>query len=162
MTTITPGSGSTLKSATLENRLLEAFILLAGKQITTSPFDSTVLIDINEKSATVNYSLPASHSIGTDGNTVIAGIASTPASEFSKGDGGTFVSESLVGQLVEMLMFGQAKEIVQFASSTSANKIIANFDSDIQRLAGNYICDLDITVDATNGAIKVLAKEFLT
>jgi hypothetical protein len=162
MTVIVPGTDATLKSTTLENRLLEAFTLLASKQITTSPFESTVSIDVNEKTATVNYSLPASHSINTSGDTIISGVPSTPSSEFNKGDGGTFASESLVGQLVEMLMFGQGKEIVEYASSTSANKIIANFDSDIQRLAGNYACDLDIAMDATNGAIKLLAKEFLS
>lgn len=162
MVQITRGSNTTLKSKSLEGRLFEACYVLKNQLGNNDDVEITFDIDFDNKTATVNYELPARHIVNSEGATVVTGIKVLSDFEFFPGDGGQFVSDSIVGQIVEMLMYGQNLEILQTRGTNAENKITANYDSDNQKVTGSITIDIGIKIIDSDGGIEFIAKEFLS
>lgn len=75
MAAITPGTGGTLKSATVEGTLLEVALLLQGLEeaVTTDPIPENVnvTLDTNDGTATISATIPISVGFDTSGKPVI-------------------------------------------------------------------------------------------
>lgn len=161
MVQITRGSDVTLKSIKLENRIFEGFYWLKNSAVATNDFDVVFNLSLDNKTLSIDYTLPARHVINENGETVLSGVAIPLSIEFKKGTGGQFVSDSLSEQLVEMIMFGQNLELIQISGTDEEERITSRYDSDLQTLSGTITLDIDVTASGTNGLFTMIASEFL-
>lgn len=75
MATLTPGTGGTLKSTTIEGTLLEVAVLLQQTEeaVTTDPIPENVNVsfDTNDGTATISATLPITVAFDANGKPVI-------------------------------------------------------------------------------------------
>jgi hypothetical protein len=158
---ISRGNNPTLKSFTLESRLIESLYLLTTKTSNVSEVTVNWDIDIVNKQITVSYQVPAVHINDSTGATLVKGVDVLGDTSFSTGgDNAQFVSSSLIGQIVEMIYYAQIVETEQ-STPGSTNRISATYDSDNRYISGSIVAPITIVVDGSKGSLKFDIASFL-
>ncbi|MHC5718997.1 MAG: hypothetical protein ACYTX0_44765 [Nostoc sp.] len=165
MTTITPGTGGTLKSVKAESALVELVTFLKNAQadLTINPnkFNYvTIDYNVNTGSVSISFNLPASTLITTIGTIEIIAPEYLTNLGFIAGSGGTFKNTTAAGCLIEIASFLQNKESDIVANPNSNNYTNFNYDGDNAIFGGTATIPCTVLIDA-NGKPVINVSEYL-
>ncbi|MEH2381139.1 MAG: hypothetical protein V7K27_20005 [Nostoc sp.] len=165
MTTITPGTGGTLKSVKAENALVELVTFLKNAQtdLTINPnkFNYvTIDYNVNTGSVSISFNIPANSVITATGNLQIVGGEYLTNLGFIIGDNGTFKNTTAAGCLIEIASFIQSKESDIVANPNGNNYTNFNYDGDNAIFGGTATIPFTVSIDA-NGKPLINVTEYL-
>ncbi len=165
MAIITPGTGATLKSSTLEAQLLEA-ISLARKWELDSARNPSARNYISNYSLsasgfTANISFPCDMSLNTSGQPIFTIPDYLSGTGFTAGTAGTFKSTNIAAYIGELVIFGQLLERQSAKNPSSINNLSAEYNTE-EPITLNANISLALTLDiASNGKPQFTAVEYL-
>lgn len=160
MTVITPGVDSTLKSTTLESRILECASLISRSTLSSPNAIMNIAIDVAENTVRIDYRLATTHSI-SNGDIKLNVLEITNFSGFNPGIDGNFSSPGICASFIEMITLAQNLELIVLASNSNTNNNVTfDYNSDDSISSGYFASDIDLTI-LDNGNISITAVEFL-
>ncbi len=165
MTSITNGTGSTLKANTAEGHCLEALVFLQIQEASTlrnptgqSSIDASInLVDLVFSGS---YSIPAKQTLGSSGNLQIEAESYLSGVIFTPGTGGTFKSVTAEAYALETLMFLQFLEQDVLKNPQSRNFITGSFNIDTSLYIGTFSLPIVSTL-GTAGEVITTAQPYL-
>lgn len=166
MTAITPGTGGTIKSTTLENAFHEALNQCIGYERDTSKNPSnlrniTLSINLADNRATGTFSFGLTKEISSTGSITHTVSEYLTSTGFSSGTGGTIVSNTIASAILEIAERIQTLEANSAKNPTALQQITGiNYDSEQLTVAGTFDYAVVSTVDTT-GNISISAKPYL-
>ncbi|AFZ22366.1 hypothetical protein [Allocoleopsis franciscana] len=167
MATLTPGTGGTLKSTTLENGFHEALsrVALAEQDITK---DTQVLTrvtmsnDVRASRITGTFTFALTKETTSAGSTSFIVADHLTNSGYAAGTGGTIKSATLPAAIVEIAEALQSKEQITSKNSSNINTITGlTYDSETLLVSGSFDYSTVATMSAS-GELTVSAKTYLT
>ncbi|RAM49473.1 MAG: hypothetical protein C6Y22_22220 [Hapalosiphonaceae cyanobacterium JJU2] len=165
MTTITAGTGATIKSLTAEAQLIETFTYLQLAEADTSRNTNArdyVQGNFNINTATFNgsFSFPVVSSVNSEGQVVTSAVSYLSNDTFTAGTGGTFKSTNPLQYLLEILIFLQNREASNTYNPQLRNLISFNADGDSSTYSGSVTLPISMALN-TDGTTKFTAVEYL-
>ncbi len=166
MATITPGTGGTLTSTTLESIFHEALntAILYELDLTKNPQsirNITLSIDLANNRATGTFSFAATKAIGASGGTTFTPNEHLSNSGFTPGTGGTIKSAGINSAIVEIAELIQAREADSLKNPTATQNITGlTYDSEANNIAGTFSYIITQAIDAT-GKTVITGKTYL-
>lgn len=165
MAAITPGTGGTIKSVTVEGQLQELclYLQIAENSAISNPnqinnFSITHSPDTG--SFTAAYTLPVQQSISASGQVIYSASDYLERLAFIAGNNGTFKSASAAGYFMEVVIHAQNLERQSVKNPTNRNGITGTFNSDSTVFSGSIDLPISISIES-DGSIKYTASEYL-
>lgn len=164
MATITPGTGGTIKQATIEGQVIEVLTLLQLTETDSSKNSSgrnviTLNINLNTNEFVASFVLPVNQTFNSDGSIKLSAQTFLTGVTFAPGTGGTYKSTALEAYTLEVLMALQAQEKISAKNPQGRNLISGAFDSETGLYSGAL--NLPITYSLNNGLIQLSPVEYL-
>lgn len=164
MATITPGTGGTIKQATIEGQVIETLTLLQLMESDTSKNSSarnavTLNLNLNTNEFVASFVIPVVQSFNTDGSIKLAAQIYLTGVTFAAGSDGTYKSTTLEAYSLEVLMALQFQEQITAKNPQARNLISGAYDSDTGLYSGAL--NLPITYALNNGKIEITPVEYL-
>ncbi len=165
MTSITPGTGSTLKSVTAENALIELVTILKNGEANTTINPNkrnyvTLDFNVNTGSVAISFNIPSIPAITPTGSIEITASEYLTNLGFSSGTGGTFKSSTAAQSLIEIASYLQSKESDTVSNAEGNNYTNFNYDGDNAIFSGSATIPFTVTLD-TNGKPVINITEYL-
>lgn len=166
MTTITPGTGGTIKSTTLENAFHEALTLCIGYERDTAKNPSnlrniTLSINLADNKATGTFSFGLTKEISATGSITHTTAEYLTNTAFASGTGGTIVSNTIASAILEIAERIQTLEANSLKNPTAIQQITGiTYDSEQLSVSGTFDYAVVSIVDAT-GKTVISAKPYL-
>jgi hypothetical protein len=164
MATVTPGSGGTIKSSTIEGQVVETITLLQLMESDTSKNSSgrnaiTINLNLNTNEFVATFAIPVSQGFNPDGSIKLSAQTYLTGVNFAAGSGGTFKSTTLEAYTLEVMMALQFQEQQTAKNPQARNLISGAYDIDTGLYSGAL--NLPITYTLLNGSIEITAVEYL-
>jgi hypothetical protein len=166
MAILTPGTGGTIKSVTLENAFHELLSRIATLEQDTSKNSTaatkiTMSVDVRSGRVTGNFSFGLTKETTATGSTSFVVVEHLSNSGYAQGTNGTIKSAGINASLVEVCEMIQTKEQLASKNPTGLNTITGlNYDSETLLITGNF--DYNVTGSIDNlGSLVLAAKTYL-
>lgn len=166
MAVITPGSGGTLKSATLEGQILEiGTLLIAAQRVADqNPQNRTYLTcDTSNDNYlwNLNYNFPVTRTaIAGGGYKIGAEEYLEGGFTFAPGSGGTFSNPTSLGYLLDLIFYGQDKEKLINSNPNQLDYISGSLSLNTDLVTGSISLPIAPTI-ATDGKITWAVVPYL-
>jgi hypothetical protein len=160
MALITSGTVGTLKSITLENRILEAFVTCEYQQAEKTANNVTINTNINTLTANINFSLPVSITTNPSGNVEFVANDYLGFTDFDPGENGTFTGTTLEQQILEMLVLAKEWEKDPLRNPNGTQAINATYNLSNNILSGTASLSIAVQTLGTGGT-QIVANEYL-
>lgn len=166
MATLTPGSGGTLKSVTLENDFHEALsrVALAEQDANKNPQGLTrvtMTLDVRTSRVTGTFTFGLTKETTTTGSTSFV-VVEHLVSGYTAGTGGTIKSGGLCSAVVEIAEAIQSKEQISSKNPSTINVITGlTYDSETLLVSGSFDYQAVATMTG-DGNLSIAAKTYLT
>lgn len=166
MTTITPGTGGTLKSTTLENAFHECLVKGLSYELDSTKNPSsikniTLALDLATNRARGTFSFSFGLELGTTGQMTVTVSEYLTSTGFTSGTGGTVRSNTIASAIVEIAEMLQAKDRLPSKNPSQANTITGlSYDSETLVVTGAFEYGIVTSVEATGNTI-ISAKNYL-
>ncbi len=163
MATITPGSGATIISPTLEGQIMEClvFMELAESDSSKNPQirDQVQVSWSNSTSFNASYTIAGTQAIDNTGR---PSFTPTPylTTTFSAGSGGTFKSVTVEAYLLELLTRAEIWEGNSSKNTSSASNISGQFDTNTATWTWSIFLNTTLSLSG-DGTARIVAKEYL-
>jgi hypothetical protein len=166
MATLTPGTGGTLKSTTLEAAFHEALSLAAVAEqdpLKNPQALSRIVMGLNVRTGQVTgtFTFEVVPTTGSDGSTAFPVTEYLQNTGYAKGTGGGLSSAGLCGAIVELAEKIQAKERLSSKNPQGLNGVAGlNYATETQVVSASF--DYLVTGSvSTTGAYICTAKTYL-
>ena len=165
MTTITPGTGGTLKSPTAEGQMIEIISYLKKQELnttvnTTNANNVTGSFTEATQIFTGSFSIPIGTVADSSGVITLQATNYLPTASFSAGTGGTFTSNNPAQYLLEVATFLQNTENNATKNTQQHNYISFTFDGDTSVYSGTVSLPISMQISSTGG-LCFTAVEYL-
>lgn len=166
MATLTPGTGGTLKSVSLENAFHEALSRVAiAEQDSTKNTQAltrvTMSNDIRTSRVTGSFTFALQKETTASGSIAFVVVEHLTGIGYAAGAGGTLKSAGLCGALVELAELIQSREQTTSKNPSSINAITGlTYDSETLLVSGTFDYSTIPTVSGT-GELIISAKTYL-
>lgn len=167
MAAVTPGTGGTLKSVTLENSFYEALSICRNYEFDTAKNNTnvnriTLSIDQTNRRCSGGFSFNFTITTNTtDGSANFPITDYFTNSGYAAGTGGTFKSPNLPAVITEIARAMQLKEFDTAKNPQALNAITSlSYDTETRIVTCNFDFALDVTID-TSGSVSFKAKTYL-
>ena len=165
MVSIVVGAGSTFKSTSAEELLLEVITYLQNQElnISTNSLNKDLIklsYSLDTMIATSSFSIPAIQSIDSSGQIIVSGSDYLQNITFTPGNSGTFKSLTLSQYFLEIVTFLQIKESNPSVNPQSENNIFSSYDADDKIFSGTISLPLIVSFDDFGHPV-ITAKEYL-
>lgn len=166
MATLTPGTGGTLKSVSLENAFHEALSRVAlAEQDSTKNTQAlsrvTMTNDVRSSRVTGTFTFALSKETTATGSIAFVVVEHLIGTGYAAGTGGTLKSPGLCAAVVEIAEAIQSKEQITSKNPSSLNAITGlSYDSETLLVSGSFDYQTVPTMSAT-GELSIAAKTYL-
>lgn len=166
MGSVTPGSGGTLKSVTIENALYEALTLASNweSDVLKNPtLESKIAIQTSfaTKTLDANFTFKLEKSFSTTDATSFPVVTQLIGTNYSAGTGGTIVAPNIYAAIVRICEEIQNREASVNKNPLTKNSItVLNYASETLTVTGSINMSLDFTTDST-GSVVSRARTYL-
>lgn len=166
MATITPGTGGTLKSTTLEGALCEALKLLKGyeQDSTKNPANLNYVFSYNQDFVTnkidATWSIPVQRLIDTTGGTTYKCAEYLTNVGYAAGSGGTLKSTTLANVVLEISERIQELEANPLKNTRALNQLTGSVQMDSLTFTGSFSGAI-IGTPNTSGKTETTISEYL-
>jgi hypothetical protein len=166
MAVLTPGTGGTLKSVTLENGFHEALSRVAlaeqdSNKNTQGLGRVTMTCDVRASRITGTFTFALTKETTATGSTSFVVVEHLSNSGYSAGTGGTLKSAGLCGAVVELAEAIQNKEQLSSKNPSAVNTITGlTYDSETLLVSGGFDYSTVPTMSAS-GDLSISAKVYL-
>lgn len=165
MATITPGTGSTIKSSKIEEHLLEIITFGKAQELDTAKNSAPPKSYIQGFTYTdtlfrCNLSIPVNRSTNETGGSLFTTPDYLSGVTFTPGTGGTFKSTNFAAYLVECVLHAQELERDTAKNPSGADRITGNFDINPNVFTGSVEIPIKPGVGA-DGKPNFTAVEYL-
>lgn len=166
MTTVTPGTGGTIKSTTAEGQAHEilSFISLKQSSEVTNPGQVTNVLGVHDQQALIfsgTYQFSVSQVIDGTGNLTLSVNPYLIGAGFQVGTGGTFKGNSPEKYALEVLMYLQNLERNPTLNPSNRNFIAGTYNSDTGLYQGSFSLPVIMGIDAGSGIVNYGADPYL-
>jgi hypothetical protein len=166
MSTVTPGTGGTIKSTTAEGQAHEILSWISLKQANSviNPAQAENVTGTHDQQALVftgTYSFSVTQTIDSSGNLNLAANTYLVGSGFQVGTGGTFKGNSPEKYCLEVLMYLQSLEADATKNPNNRNFVTGTYNSDSRVYAGSFSLPVILGVDAGTGLVNYGANPYL-
>lgn len=165
MAIITPGTGGTIKSTTLEGQIFEAISLARKWELDSSKnpsarnYISSYSLSATGFAAAVSF--PCELSLNTSGQTVFVIPDYLVGTAFTPGTTGTFKSSNIAAYIAELILHGQLLERQSSKNPSSINNFSAEYNTE-EPITFNANISLALILDiSSNGKPQFNAVEYL-
>lgn len=166
MATLTPGTGGTLKSTTIENGFHEALSRVAlaeqdSNKNTQGLTRVTMSSDIRTNRITGTFTFALTKETTASGSTSFVVVEHLSNSGYVAGTGGTIKSPGLCAAIVEIAEAIQSKEQLSSKNPSAINVITGlTYDSETLLVSGSFDYSTVPTMTAS-GELSIAAKTYL-
>ena len=166
MATLTPGTGGTLKSVSLENGFHEALSRVAlaeqdSNKNTQGLTRVTMNGDIRTARITGTFTFALNKETTAAGATSFVVVEHLTGTSYAAGTGGTIKSAGLCAAIVEIAEAMQSKEQLASKNPSAINVITGlTYDSETLLVSGSFDYSLNLTMTAS-GELSIAAKTYL-
>jgi hypothetical protein len=166
MATVTPGTGSTIKSTTAEGQLHEVitFIGIRQRNSSTNPGEVENVTGQHDQQALLfsgSYQFNVSQSIASNGSLTLEAVPYLVGTGFQVGTGGTFKGNSPERYCLEVLMYMQSLELNPATNPQNRNFITGTYNSDTGLYQGSFSLPVIVAIDAASGVVNYGANPYL-
>ena len=166
MATVTPGTGSTIKSTTAEGQAHEVltYIGIRQRSLSTNPGEVTNITGQHDQQALIfsgTYQLSVSQAINSSGTLTLEAVPYLVGTGFQVGTGGTFKGNSPEKYALEVLMYLQSLELNPATNPQNRNFITGTYNSDTGLYQGSFNIPVLCNVDAVTGIVNYGASPYL-
>lgn len=165
MSSITPGTGATLKSATAEGQLLEIFDFVQLQQLDAAKNPDgrrflTSTYAINTGICSGSFNCPYTRSLNTEGQAIINIANYLTGVTFTPGTSGTFKSANPIAYAFEVLMYLQILEGDINKNPTNENRVSCTIDDNTLLVNSSFSMPFTHTLNS-DGSTKLAGKAYL-
>ena len=165
MTTVTPGSGATLRSSTAEQQLVEAVLFLWKNELIAArnplaKYSVKWTVSGTGGNFTGNYSIPASQAVQFGGGLLISATPYLSGVPYSAGSGGTYSAETAESAALERIQYLQQLEGIPVLNPGNRDFVTGTFDSNTGIYQGSFSIPVTIYIQE-DGSINFVANPYL-